>query len=47
MIAADATFGGSFAYAPHFTAAPGFPMHYVDEGPRDGEVVLCLHGAIA
>jgi haloalkane dehalogenase len=19
-------------------------MHYVDEGPRDGEVVLCLHG---
>ncbi|WP_375781154.1 alpha/beta fold hydrolase [Bradyrhizobium sp. ma5] len=19
-------------------------MHYLDEGPRDGEVVLCLHG---
>ena len=19
-------------------------MHYVDEGPRDGEIVLCLHG---
>jgi len=19
-------------------------MHYLDEGPRSGEVVLCLHG---
>lgn len=19
-------------------------MHYVDEGPRDGEIILCLHG---
>jgi cis-3-alkyl-4-acyloxetan-2-one decarboxylase len=40
----DETFGGSFPFAPHFTAAPGFHMHYVDEGPRGGEVVLCLHG---
>jgi haloalkane dehalogenase len=22
----------------------GLKMHYVDEGPKDGEVVLCLHG---
>jgi haloalkane dehalogenase len=24
--------------------SPGGTMHYLDEGPRDGEVVLCLHG---
>lgn len=44
MIRPDETFDGSFPYAPRFTYAPGFAMHYVDEGPRDGEVVLCLHG---
>jgi cis-3-alkyl-4-acyloxetan-2-one decarboxylase len=44
MIRSDATFGGTFPFAPHFTGIPGFQMHYVDEGPRDGEVVLCLHG---
>ncbi|WP_454647993.1 alpha/beta fold hydrolase [Bradyrhizobium liaoningense] len=44
MIQPDATFGGSFAFAPHFTDAPAFQMHFVDEGPRHGEVVLCLHG---
>lgn len=44
MIRPDETFGGSFPFAPHFTDAPGFHMHYVDEGPRGGAVVLCLHG---
>lgn len=44
MIPSDATFAGTFPFAPHFTDAPGFRMHYVDEGPRDGEVILCLHG---
>jgi cis-3-alkyl-4-acyloxetan-2-one decarboxylase len=44
MIQSDATFDGSFPYAPHFTNAPGFRMHYVDEGPREAGVVLCLHG---
>jgi cis-3-alkyl-4-acyloxetan-2-one decarboxylase len=44
MIQSDATFGGTFPFAPHYTAAPEFRMHYVDEGPRDGDVVLCLHG---
>ncbi len=44
MIPSDATFADTFPFAPHFTQAPGFGMHYVDEGPRDGEVVLCLHG---
>jgi cis-3-alkyl-4-acyloxetan-2-one decarboxylase len=44
MIPSDTTFAGSFPFAPRFTTAPMFGMHYVDEGPRDGEVVLCLHG---
>jgi pimeloyl-ACP methyl ester carboxylesterase len=44
MIPAEATFSGSFPFAPHFTEAAGFRMHYVDEGPRDSEVMLCLHG---
>ena len=44
MIPSDATFAGTFSFTPHFTQAPGFRMHYVDEGPRDGEVILCLHG---
>lgn len=44
MIQSEETFDGTFPYAPHFTDAPGFRMHYVDEGPRDGQVILCLHG---
>lgn len=44
MIEAEATFDGTFPFAPHFTNAAGFRMHYVDEGPDDGEPVLCLHG---
>jgi haloalkane dehalogenase len=44
MIQPDESFNGTFPYAPHFTDAAGFRMHYVDEGPQDGEVILCLHG---
>lgn len=44
MIHAEADFDSTFPFAANFTQAPGFRMHYVDEGPRDGEVVLCLHG---
>jgi pimeloyl-ACP methyl ester carboxylesterase len=44
MIHSHETFTGTFSFAPHFTEVPGFRMHYVDEGPDDGEVVLCLHG---
>lgn len=44
MLQASDTLDGTFPYAPHFTDAPGFRMHYVDEGPRDGQVILCLHG---
>lgn len=42
MIAAHETFDGTFPYAPHFSSAPGFRMHFVDEGT--GPVLLCLHG---
>lgn len=45
MIPLNATFDGSFPFAPHLTKAPGFAMHFVDEGPCDAHgVVLCLHG---
>jgi cis-3-alkyl-4-acyloxetan-2-one decarboxylase len=44
MIRSYNTFSSSFPFAPHFSDASGFQMHYVDEGPREGEVVLCLHG---
>ena len=44
MIRSDATFDGTFPFAPHFDDASGFRMHYVDEGPHDGETLLCLHG---
>ncbi len=34
-----------YPFAPHYVdVAHGLRMHYVDEGPRDGAVVLLLHG---
>jgi haloalkane dehalogenase len=34
-----------FDATPRYVALPdGLRMHYVDEGPRDGDVVLLLHG---
>ena len=44
MIRPDETFDGTFPYSAKFTDAAGFRMHYIDEGPQDGQVVLCLHG---
>jgi len=38
------TFDELYPYAPRFTEAPGFRMHYVDEGRPESQVVLCLHG---
>ena len=38
------TFEGTWPYTPCVTEAAGFRQHYVDEGPRDGQVILCLHG---
>jgi|GEM_PF-15731 len=46
----DARFAGlpGYAYAPRYAEVPWgggrVRMHYVDEGPRDGALVLLLHG---
>lgn len=33
-----------FPYAPHYMDVDGLRMHYIDEGNKDGEVILALHG---
>ena len=33
-----------FDFAPNYVEVDGLRMHYVDEGPRDGAIVLLLHG---
>src|SRR6266568_4816596 len=38
------TFGGTWPYQARYCEAAGFRQHYIDEGPADGEVVICLHG---
>ena len=42
----DERFAGlpGFAYAPHYVDVDGLRIHHLDEGPRDGEPVLMLHG---
>src|SRR5262245_4025879 len=34
----------NFPFAPHYRDVDGVRMAYVDEGPRDGHVVVLLHG---
>jgi haloalkane dehalogenase len=41
-IPAGETFDGTFPFEPHFTSAPGFRMHYVDEG--SGQPIVLIHG---
>ena len=33
-----------FPYEPHYTLVENLRMHYIDEGPESGEVILLLHG---
>lgn len=33
-----------YPFAPNYVDSLGYRIHYVDEGPRDGEVILLLHG---
>jgi haloalkane dehalogenase len=33
-----------YPFEPHYVMIDGLRIHYVDEGPPDGEVVLMLHG---
>jgi pimeloyl-ACP methyl ester carboxylesterase len=44
MAADDWRFGGTWPYEPRWLDADGLRIHYVDEGPRDGEPVVLLHG---
>lgn len=39
-----ARFAGEYDFAGRHFDIGGLDMHYVDEGPRDAETVLCLHG---
>ncbi len=33
-----------YPFAPHYVSLDGLRIHYVDEGPIDGEVILLMHG---
>ena len=33
-----------YPFAPNYVEVEGLRYHFVDEGPRDGEVILMLHG---
>ncbi|MEO1015118.1 MAG: haloalkane dehalogenase [Pseudomonadota bacterium] len=33
-----------YPFAPNYVEALGYRVHYVDEGPRDGETILLMHG---
>lgn len=40
----DWTFGGTWPFEPRWLFTDDVRLHYVDEGPRDGEPVVLLHG---
>ena len=33
-----------FPYAPNYVEVDGLRLHYIDEGPKNGQVVVLLHG---
>ncbi len=33
-----------FPFVPHYKEVDGYRVHYLDEGPRDGQPILLLHG---
>jgi len=44
MIKASETFDGTWPFPPNFFDGNGFLMHYVDEGPRQANPIILLHG---
>ena len=42
----DSRFGNlpGYDFAANYVEVDGMRMHFVDEGPRDGDIVLLLHG---
>ncbi len=44
MDSRDWRFGGTWPYEPRWLYTDGIRLHYVDEGPRDGQPVVMLHG---
>jgi len=33
-----------YNFKPNYVTVQGYSLHYVDEGPKDGQVVLLMHG---
>ena len=33
-----------YPFTPNYAEISGYLVHYVDEGPRDGPVILLMHG---
>ncbi|MFT5197347.1 MAG: haloalkane dehalogenase, partial [Candidatus Promineifilaceae bacterium] len=33
-----------YDFEPNYLEVDGMRVHYIDEGPKDGEIVLMLHG---
>jgi len=44
MISADETFKGTWPFAPKYFNGNGFQQHYVDEGSKTAETIICIHG---
>jgi haloalkane dehalogenase len=44
MINSTETFKGTWPFTPHFYNGNGFAQHFIDEGPRNAESIICLHG---
>ena len=44
MIDASETFNGSWPFKPNFYKGNGFLQHFVDEGPKDADPIIMLHG---
>ena len=44
MIKASETFEGTWPFTPNFFEGNGFLQHYIDEGPRQANPIILLHG---